>query len=182
MLIFYCEIPLEGGFEVLHQMKENRLVHGRRVSSCSGWNLFKSLEGQQIRCWECSCKADRWIADKGRYDLKSPPVLNLYGTREGCTVLINRDHVIPKSLGGTDAIENLRPACEVCNGLRGNRITQEDLDFRAANPQLVSQARLAHGRAKAQKAAKRQPNKNERAKIMEPFELIDAASTALVDK
>lgn len=32
------------------------------------------------------------------------------------------DHLVPRSLGGSDAIENLRPAHTRCNSARGNRI------------------------------------------------------------
>lgn len=30
------------------------------------------------------------------------------------------DHIIPKSLGGTDEMGNLRTLCQPCNGKRGN--------------------------------------------------------------
>ena len=33
-----------------------------------------------------------------------------------------KDHVIPWSLGGTDDVENLRPAHKRCNQRRGNRV------------------------------------------------------------
>lgn len=36
--------------------------------------------------------------------------------------LPSADHVIPRSKGGTDDIENLRPAHARCNYARGNRI------------------------------------------------------------
>jgi 5-methylcytosine-specific restriction endonuclease McrA len=32
------------------------------------------------------------------------------------------DHLLPRSMGGSDALENLRPAHRVCNSARGNRI------------------------------------------------------------
>ena len=33
------------------------------------------------------------------------------------------DHIIPRSKGGLDILENLLPACRKCNYSRGNRMT-----------------------------------------------------------
>jgi 5-methylcytosine-specific restriction endonuclease McrA len=35
------------------------------------------------------------------------------------------DHVVPRSLGGSDEIDNLRPAHRSCNGRRGNTTKAE---------------------------------------------------------
>lgn len=35
------------------------------------------------------------------------------------------DHVIPRSRGGTDAWENLRPACLACNARKGAKLPHE---------------------------------------------------------
>lgn len=148
MLIYYNQLSIPEGYEVLEKTKFDRLVRGKQVSACSGWALFQTYKGKEIRCWSCGCKADRWIADKGRKHM-GQPVLNLYGIRDGLLVLMNRDHIIPKSLGGVDSIENLRPACEVCNGGRGNTLTDEDLQFRKDNPHLVSAHRLEEGKKSA---------------------------------
>jgi hypothetical protein len=41
----------------------------------------------------------------------------------GCTgFATTKDHLIPYSLGGTNQIENLRPACKRCNSKRQNRV------------------------------------------------------------
>ena len=34
---------------------------------------------------------------------------------------VSLDHVIPRSRGGTDDLDNLRPSCLGCNVARGNR-------------------------------------------------------------
>lgn len=170
-LIFYKELSIDEGFDVLEKPKHSRLVGGREVSQCSGWSLFKTFEGRPITCWKCGCAADRWVADKGPRHMGSP-VLNLYGTRHGVLVLMNRDHIIPKSLGGVDDNENLRPACEVCNGGRGNAMTEEDLQFRRDHPHLVSEHRLEAGKKSARKAIKTHVNPAEREAIALPFEMI----------
>ena len=57
---------------------------------------------------------------------KRRQVLEVYGTicwlcRQPIAGLPSADHVIPRSRGGTDDIENLRPAHLRCNISRGNR-------------------------------------------------------------
>jgi hypothetical protein len=149
MNTYYHELPLDEGFDVLHKAREDRLVRGRLVSACSGTALFKSLQGQPIVCWECGCTADRWVADGesgGRQ-----PVLNLFAMRHGRLVMMTRDHIIPRSLGGKDLVENLRPACSPCNGKRGSRLTAEEASFLAQNSHLICPIRQANGIKKSKK-------------------------------
>ena len=42
------------------------------------------------------------------------------------------DHIIPKSLGGTDRVSNLLVACRECNAAKGNRLVSEFLTDRPA--------------------------------------------------
>lgn len=44
---------------------------------------------------------------------------------------LSMDHIVPKSLGGTDDVSNLRPVHMYCNALRGNRVGVPDEDLRA---------------------------------------------------
>ena len=149
VLIYHFEISLAAGFALLDNEKEHRLHRGKRISACSGWALFSTLRNHTIQCWECGCTADRWVADKGRSDHQGPPVLNLYGTRaDGCVILMTRDHIIPRSLGGANATDNLRPACEICNGARGNQVTAEDIAFKQANPHLISEKQFRSNMAR----------------------------------
>ena len=65
----------------------------------------------------------------------------LFGQQEGrcngCRMefpfkMFDVDHVIPRSRGGTDHLDNLQLLCSHCNRLKGNR-TQEYLLVRLAN-------------------------------------------------
>jgi hypothetical protein len=166
MQIFYAEASLEEGFEIGQQPKHSRLLKGREVSLASGFALFQSLRGHTIKCYNCGCVADRWISSKGPSDLKSKPVLNLFATRHHPKtkkraawfelVLMTRDHIIPKSYGGSDSVKNLRPACDTCNGQRGHQMTEADLAFMAKHPELISAERLrARAEAKQRKLEKK---------------------------
>lgn len=56
------------------------------------------------------------------------------------------DHVIPRSLGGTDDLDNLRPAHYGCNAKRGNRLLTPALfaEFKP-RPRRRSESGLAAG-------------------------------------
>jgi 5-methylcytosine-specific restriction endonuclease McrA len=42
-------------------------------------------------------------------------------------VMMTVDHIIPKSLGGDNSLDNLRPMCLYCNSARGNALTVDDI-------------------------------------------------------
>lgn len=64
-------------------------------------------------------------------------VIDLYGDRcwlqlPGCTgMATTRDHLIPVAQGGTDDLENMRPACRTCNS------TRQDMPIGGVSPQRV---------------------------------------------
>lgn len=146
MHIYHAQLDLDEGFTVLDQpIKNDRLVRGKRVDRPSGWALFKHLQGQPIRCHFCGCQADRWVAEKGRRDRIGHPVLNLFSQKDGRVVMMTRDHIIPRSLGGVDAVANLRPACAPCNEQRSNEVSPEVIRFAQEHPELVDEGRIKAG-------------------------------------
>lgn len=46
--------------------------------------------------------------------------LNLYGIKNGKELLFTKDHIIPKSKGGRDNLNNLQTMCVECNFKKGN--------------------------------------------------------------
>jgi 5-methylcytosine-specific restriction endonuclease McrA len=52
-------------------------------------------------------------------------LLELYGQRClrcGAPEPLSVDHIVPLSLGGSNAIENVQPLCEMCNNIKGARV------------------------------------------------------------
>lgn len=140
MLIYYTEVPLEEGFEVLNIVKQkDRLIRGREVSRCSGHELFKKMynEDRPLKCWHCNRVGSLFIVNKGRNDHASPPNLDLFSTDGGIVMLMTRDHIIPRSLGGGNMVENLRIGCSECNGARGNTLDEADRQFMEDHPELI---------------------------------------------
>lgn len=63
---------------------------------------------------------------------------NLYAmTPEGREVLMTKDHILPRSKGGKDRIENLQTMCQPCNGKKADfHIYQPHLPFFAVGKSL----------------------------------------------
>lgn len=52
--------------------------------------------------------------------------LNLYTIdQRGQEVMMTKDHIRPKSKGGSDEVENLQPMCEICNRKKGSKHMDE---------------------------------------------------------
>ncbi len=138
MFIFYTEVSLDEGFNILAASRNDRNIDGVRISAPSGVALWKTCREQNIpmTCWCCGVKADRFIAKHQRNDTKKPPVLELFAHTGKSLVMMTRDHIVPRSLGGLDLVENLRPACETCNNKRKSIMNKEDQDFMDKNTHL----------------------------------------------
>lgn len=138
MLVFYAELTLQEGFAALENARNNRYICGHKFSAPSGAALWKDCwtTHKPLQCWECGVIADRFILKLHRNDTNKPPVLELYAHNGKTLLMMTRDHIIPKSRGGLDLVENLRPGCERCNGRRKNNMTDSELLFMQNNPHL----------------------------------------------
>ena len=78
---------------------------------------------KSIRCHECGIKGAFFALENFKYNKEhyENPHLNLYAYDEdGNEVLMKKDHIIPKSLGGKDRLDNMQTMCCICNGKKGN--------------------------------------------------------------
>lgn len=57
------------------------------------------------------------------YSWGAPDVLCVWCKRPLTFESMTLEHLVPKSKGGTDNLDNLAPACRKCNSSRGNRRT-----------------------------------------------------------
>lgn len=83
---------------------------GRAASNKSG-----------IHCKVCGLKAQYFAVEGFKGSLLPSIHANLYGMSGDKEVLFTHDHVIPKSRGGADNLNNSQVMCQPCNSRKGSR-------------------------------------------------------------
>lgn len=84
---------------------------------------YQTFFTKGMKCVCCGIEGKYFAKEKHEKDISYH--LNLYGIdNNGQEVLITKDHIIPKSKGGKDELENYQTMCVICNQLKGNKIEQ----------------------------------------------------------
>lgn len=119
--------------ELLHDIvnckeKEYTLPNGYKVKPES---LRYQTFNKSLECVECGIKGrflalERCLSDEGGNEGKKEGQgfhLNLYALDDmGREVLMTKDHIIPKSKGGPDRLNNLQTMCTYCNAKKGDKL------------------------------------------------------------
>lgn len=70
-----------------------------------------------VTCADCGVVGEFFL--KERIPNASNYSFTLYAEKDGHYVEMTKDHIIPKSEGGRDCLDNYRPMCKSCNHKRG---------------------------------------------------------------
>jgi len=98
--------------------------HNRRVGLDGfKWRVFKD---KGVKCKHCGRQGKVVLLEKS-FKNNDPPRFNLYAIKDdGSLLLMTIDHIVPKSRGGSNELNNLQPLCCECNGKKDNK-TEEEL-------------------------------------------------------
>lgn len=81
------------------------------------YKVFK----ESLVCCNCGAVGSRFYKEKTEVTNRRFH-LNLYAVVDGKEVLMTKDHIIPKSKGGPDTLDNLQTMCIICNEAKADKI------------------------------------------------------------
>lgn len=93
--------------------------------------VIYSLKSQRLRlfhdsgitCVTCGLEGKYFVLETA--SMKDKAHLNLYGIGEdSAEILFTKDHIVPKSKGGPNRMENYQTMCTICNFAKGNALEE----------------------------------------------------------
>lgn len=109
--------------DMLFSMKDNFFeLDGDIIKANS--QRYQVFKKKGCTCSKCGLKGTFFYKEK---DLNSSRFhLNLYGVNEkGEEILFTKDHILAKSNGGSNHIDNYQTMCSICNEVKGSMSQQE---------------------------------------------------------
>lgn len=86
---------------------------------------YQTFFTKGTKCACCGLEASYFAKERGENTKRYH--LNLYGINSsGQEILFTKDHIVPKSKGGKDTLENYQTMCEPCNKRKGNKYDLSD--------------------------------------------------------
>lgn len=130
----------EAGVEFLKLSPPERKIHGFWVENPqahSATRLRMFREGK-TKCVSCGLEGTHWHIERHRNDAVMPFSINLYGMNGYDEVMLTWDHILPKSLGGSNSILNAQCMCAPCNMNKSNKLSLQEMVDIATHPSVLS--------------------------------------------
>ena len=131
-LIHLAEFSVEDVLPYREEKKgrtKDYTVNGKTYSVKMASQRYQ-IFAKSIVCSCCGLVGNRMVLDISHYDFErnGRPHFNLYAEWDGCLVLMTKDHIIPRSKGGKNILENYQTMCCLCNSAKSDHdVTIEEL-------------------------------------------------------
>ena len=97
---------------------------------------LKLFAAGHTTCVACGLKGEHFHIERHKNDKVMPFSVNLYGWKGDREVMLTWDHILPKSLGGSDRIENGQCMCADCNRAKGYFLSINEIIEIVAHPNV----------------------------------------------
>ena len=103
------------------------VINGVTVKmSSQRYVVFLETSGTKCKC--CKKEATYFAVERQKGSCEHY-FLNLYNKeKKKPEVLMTKDHIIPRSLGGRSTIENYQTMCQTCNSRKGSEVSEDTLN------------------------------------------------------
>lgn len=102
-----------------HSEELTVMIDGEKIKALS--DRYKLFFSKGYKCVACGIQGDHFVLEKNINDKSYH--LNLYATGENNSeILMTKDHIVPKSKGGLNRLENYQVMCTRCNLDKGNAV------------------------------------------------------------
>lgn len=113
--LFHSVLSLEEGLKLIENEECTKVVVNDIEVKTKSLRL-KIFQNKGTVCVGCGLTAVEFRVQQGK---KSPGYhIGLWNDN----IQFTKDHIIPKSKGGVDKLENMQTMCEICNCLKGNNL------------------------------------------------------------
>ena len=83
---------------------------------------------KSMSCAACGLAGTKFFLERFAKDPKFVAHFNLYAEEHGQFILLTKDHIVPKALGGKDYVSNYQTMCSVCNNFKADsNLTLEEI-------------------------------------------------------
>jgi hypothetical protein len=106
-------LPYISSENIVREYKIGKKKYKVRMNSQRYYVFQKSLS-----CVSCGIEGNKFLLEQ--YNTDRNPHFNFYAEKNGKRILMTKDHILAKSNGGSNKLENYQTMCSVCNNLKGN--------------------------------------------------------------
>lgn len=100
--------------------------HGKKIKANS--QRYQTFFTKGCQCVRCGMVAHYFVLERDAKNSNQPNRyhFNLYGIdQDGNEILFTKDHIIPRSRGGKNRVENYQTMCCICNVAKGSKLEEE---------------------------------------------------------